>query len=91
MEYATTLQITVYPNPVSDKGTITYSMPASAPVLLSVYNPDGKLISILVHSYQQGGVHQVQLNSTLLKTPGTYILQLTVNGKVMTRAFIKGR
>ena len=49
------------PNPFSDKGetTISYTLPKSSNVYLSIYNLKGQLLETLVNGIQQAGNHSI--------------------------------
>lgn len=79
----------IYPNPIISNATIKYSLPENATVQLSLYTSSGALISTLVNAGQNAGLHQHQLNESLLKAKGNYILRLTVNEKVVSKLFSK--
>lgn len=85
---ATALNLTVYPNPVTSKTVISYSLPADSPVHISLHNLEGKAVSTIVDAQQQKGVHQVPVNNTLFNRTGTYVLWLAANGEVMTRVIV---
>lgn len=65
---------TLYPNPVKDKTTISFSLQQSSPVEVNVLNAAGAI----VHTTNQRltkGEHQIILDLNRL-SPGSYILQL---------------
>ena len=53
-----------YPNPFNPSTTISYQLPKSDHVELSIYNLLGQKIAILVSEQQQAGKHQVSWDAT---------------------------
>ena len=52
-----------YPNPFNPVTTISYSLPKSAMVSLSIYNIAGQLVEILVNERKNAGFYSVQWNA----------------------------
>ena len=53
-----------YPNPFNPATTITYQLPKSTNVELSIYNLAGQKLKVFVSENQQVGKHQVQWDAT---------------------------
>ncbi len=67
---------TLAPNPVvTNKATITYGVALNAQASLKVYNEEGKVVKVIVDSYQNAGTHTVELNTEDLPN-GVYIIRL---------------
>jgi flagellar hook assembly protein FlgD len=49
-----------YPNPFNPSTTISYNMPQSGHVELTIYNVKGEKVDILVNEFQQSGKHVIQ-------------------------------
>lgn len=88
---ASSVQLSVYPVPVTSQSTIKYVLPQMANVQLCLYNAIGALISNLVNTNQIAGIYQIELNENLLKTSGFYTVKLVVDNKVTSCSFIKTR
>jgi serine protease AprX len=74
-----------YPNPFSSVTSIRYTIPAEAPVNLSVYNQLGQRVAVLANGKQLAGTHIVSFNA-LNRPAGIYLYQLTTrdeNGEVI--------
>ncbi len=64
-----------YPNPFNPTTTITYSVPQSGKVKLSVYNLIGQEVAVLVNGVVSEGSHQVEFNAKSLPS-GAYFYKL---------------
>jgi len=56
------VSLTAYPNPVSYKTTIRYTLPASSQVRLTLFDMYGKEIRTLVDEKQAAGMHSITLD-----------------------------
>ncbi|MDZ4203271.1 MAG: T9SS type A sorting domain-containing protein [Bacteroidales bacterium] len=68
-----------YPNPFSSQTQVTYKLSEACHTNISVYDLQGKLVSILVNQYQTDGIYQVDFMRGNLK-PGTYLCRLSTLG-----------
>ena len=66
-----------YPNPFNPSTTITYELPTSSEVRLSVYDMLGREVTVLVNEKRNAGVHEVKFDGSNLSS-GVYIYRLTV-------------
>jgi hypothetical protein len=72
-----------FPNPVKDVTTIRYTLTASSPVSLEVYDITGKRIAVLVkNELKQPGTYDVKWNAEGMSN-GTYVAVLSVAGNVV--------
>jgi len=69
-----------YPNPFTDKTTISYNLQMNAYVELAVYSLDGKLVKTLVSKEQNAGEHMVDWEAEVAVKPGVYIYRLRLDG-----------
>jgi len=76
-----------YPNPFNPSTTITYSMPETGLVNLSVYNALGQKVATLVDGTQAAGNHTAQFDASRLNS-GMYIYRLMVNGQSLSRTMM---
>lgn len=78
-----------YPNPFNPSTTITYHLPQSDNITLSVYNLMGQRMAILINKMQSAGSHQFEWNGKLLNgtqaPTGIYILRLETSQKFLTK------
>ncbi len=76
-----------HPNPFNPSTTITYELPNSAMVNLSVYDLLGREVSVLVDEKRRAGVHEVKFDGTGLSS-GVYFYRLTAGSYVQTRKLV---
>ena len=72
-----------YPNPFNPSTVITYSLPASSKVTLTVYDVLGKLITTLVNENQEAGSYSVNFNAAELSN-GIYFYKIQSDNFVKT-------
>jgi hypothetical protein len=77
-----------YPNPFDQQTTITFYIPESGLVHLSVTDVSGREMQVLVHKILQPGVHQFDLNAGHL-SHGIYFLRLNAGSQQMVRKMLK--
>jgi len=75
-----------YPNPFNPSTTIQYSVPATGPVRLAVYNLLGREVAVLVDATQAPGTYRVTLDAAGWPS-GVYLYRITTNEEVCTRYF----
>jgi len=68
-----------YPNPFNNSSRISYSIPQSANVKISIFNIKGEFIQNLINNKQDKGHHSVIFNADNLNS-GIYYYQLEVDG-----------
>lgn len=81
------------PNPFSAHTLIRYRLPRTAPVTLSVYGIDGRLLRALIDLQQQGtGIHRVNWDGRddlgQRAPSGVYYCRLDVDGESLTKKMI---
>lgn len=81
-----------YPNPFNPATTISYSLPASGKVELTIYNMLGQKIRSLIHMYQFAGQHKIiwdGKNAQGIKMPsGIYIYRLRSGKSMISKKMI---
>ncbi len=76
-----------YPNPFNPTTIITYQLPRSSAVRLSVYDMLGGEVSVLVNDAVESGIHEVKFDGSALAS-GVYMYRLQAGGSVRVRKFI---
>jgi hypothetical protein len=64
-----------YPNPFNPSTTISWQLPVSGLVSLSVYNVTGQKVTVLVNEIQKAGYHSLEFNASSLPS-GLYFYRL---------------
>jgi hypothetical protein len=70
-----TYQLHVYPNPVSNSATVSFSLPLQENVSIKIFDIAGRLVKILANTKMNKGVHQLMWN-VQDKIAGTYFLRI---------------
>jgi predicted GH43/DUF377 family glycosyl hydrolase len=76
-----------YPNPFNPGTTIEYALPQRTSVTLSVYNPIGQRIAVLVQGERDAGSHEVQFDAEGLPS-GVYFYRLVAGSFTGTRRML---
>lgn len=76
-----------YPNPFNPSTLISYELPASAFVVLKVFDVRGREIETLVNERQNAGKHSVQFNASNLPT-GVYFYKIEAGSYRNTKKFL---
>ena len=72
------------PNPVIDNTSISFFLPISGKVKVTVSNTMGQEVMVLANKEYVRGVHNLQMNATSLAT-GVYLYKLEANGAFITK------
>ena len=85
----------IYPNPVQQQATITYDIPVTGLVDITVWNLQGQKLGTLFHGTKPKGKHSLVWNRQQLspaKMPtGQYLLIIDVEGRRMKKTFVMGQ
>ena len=73
-----------YPNPFNPNTSISFTIPQSGNVKLSVYNLLGQEITTLVNEYREAGTYNIEFNATNLNS-GVYLYKIESNGLTLTK------
>jgi Secretion system C-terminal sorting domain len=76
-----------YPNPFNPSTNISFSLPASSKVNLSVFNTAGQQVAELVNENLSAGTYEYQFNAGKL-TSGVYFYRLTTDQFTYTKKMI---
>ena len=77
-----------YPNPFNPSTTISYFIPRTVPVRLTVYNILGREIVTLYDSVQSAGRHQIRWNPPVALSSGIYLYQLQSEHFILKRKML---
>ena len=78
----------VYPNPASDKLTISYQSKEAGIAELSIFNVSGQHMEIVGNEFKSAGEYSFVRNISNYK-PGIYFCRLKMEDKVVTKKIIK--
>jgi len=73
-----------YPNPFSDNTAIKYCVAYKTKVRLEVFNPEGKMIKVLIDELKEAGTYEVEFNAYGLPD-GVYIYQFQAGNFLETK------
>jgi len=83
------------PNPARDAVTFRYALPATASVLLAIYDLFGRRVAELADGTLPAGAHTTVWDfrdaAGATVPPGVYLAKLAAGGEVLTRAVIRVR
>lgn len=79
--------VSVYPNPMTDNGTIAFTLNASADVTISIYNLQGKLVKMIKAGKLSSGEQKVQIPTDEF-TKGTYFVSVDGSAIHATSKFV---
>jgi hypothetical protein len=68
-----------YPNPFNPRTTISWQLPVSSPVKITLYNITGQKVTTLVDEIQEPGSHSMEWNADHLAS-GVYLYRLEAEG-----------
>jgi hypothetical protein len=81
-----------WPNPASSATSLTFKLPAAAPVTLAVFDVRGCLVQTLVHQHQTAGPHVVRWNGCddhgRQAPAGIYLVRLVVGDFVTSKRLL---
>jgi hypothetical protein len=78
------VQLTSYPNPVRQQGTLEYALPKEAKVTLRVYDVLGRRVATLATGTKEAGTHTVSLKTETLSS-GVYFGRLQAGNRTVTQ------
>ncbi|MBZ0179162.1 MAG: T9SS type A sorting domain-containing protein [Melioribacteraceae bacterium] len=73
-----------YPNPFNPETTISYSIPKSSLVNITVYDLLGRKIAELINEIKEAGSYEVNFNAENHPS-GLFIYKLTTNVNIVTK------
>jgi hypothetical protein len=76
-----------YPNPFNPSTTITYELPKSSEVRLSVFDMLGREVSVLVNERRDAGVHEVKFDGSSLAS-GVYVYRIQAGDFVASKKLL---
>jgi hypothetical protein len=76
-----------FPNPFHGSTAISYSLPQSSQVTLTIYDITGRLVETLVNETQEPGIHRVRWNRDT-DPSGVYFYRLKAGEFVETRKMV---
>ena len=80
----------VYPNPVVNSTTLTFSLESRSEVVINVYDLNGRMVSTQPRRVLPAGEQRVQLDLTQVRN-GTYIVEVLNNGTRRTGRMVVAR
>ncbi len=81
------LSFTLYPNPVTNRSTISYTLPMASDVSIKLFSADGRLIRTVEQAHRAAGLYTKELRTNELAN-GTYFLMLETNEAKESRSLV---
>lgn len=81
---ASLASFTIYPNPVHNTASISYTNGSPETVVVDMYNMQGALVLSIPQAIYEAGTHDITLDCSSLKA-GTYNVRLTAGNKVFSQ------
>jgi hypothetical protein len=78
-----TTSLMVFPNPVSNTATISYTLEHSANVVLKVFDLTGRLVTTLADAAFDEGDHEITWDASEVKS-GIYLLRMEAGEEMLT-------
>ncbi len=82
-QYNSASSVSVYPNPISMQGAISYQLSKSSMVHLAIYDMLGRECKVLLNNVQDAGEHFVNFNTTNL-SEGSYLYRLQTSESTLS-------
>lgn len=79
--------LAAYPNPFRGQATLRYALPTAGPVVLKVYDVQGREVATLVDGALPAGTHEVRFEAPHLAS-GLYFYRLEAAGRTATRTMM---
>jgi hypothetical protein len=84
------LTLKLSPNPFTDEFNFSYSLQQKSNVIITISDIGGKTIATLTSGIQPAGMQNYAVKAADYQmTSGVYLLNITIDGQVMTREIIK--
>ncbi len=74
-------QFRMYPNPVNDRLSLSYSLERSEKVIIKLYDITGREALVLLNEQQEAGEHQMSYDLKPQLNPGVYFVSVDAGGK----------
>ena len=82
------MSLSLYPNPVVDNATLSFTLPKSGNIKMKVYDMTGKLIKVLDIANMTKGYHTYTFDCSSINK-GTYFLQMISGTESASAKFVK--
>ncbi|NOR87349.1 MAG: T9SS type A sorting domain-containing protein [Bacteroidales bacterium] len=87
------LEINLFPNPITEQGGVKFDLQEASAVELSIYNIQGQLVQVLENSRLSSGMHQYIWNGQNIDgqeaKKGVYFIQLQIGDQLITKKWLK--
>ena len=80
--------LTVYPNPMNDRGNVSFELGKNGDVEIKIYDLQGKLVKQKLFNNLPAGTQTISFNSGNLPN-GTYLIVVGSQGKKQVEKFVK--
>jgi len=77
----------IYPNPMTDMGTVSFDLPQATSIAISIFNLQGKLVKTINTGKLQEGNQKISINTENL-SKGTYLISVDGTNVHATSRFV---
>jgi hypothetical protein len=86
-EYPIGMELMVYPNPIAEFATFSFSLDEPARIVIEVFNIRGRKVEVVVNQTMGDGNHSLTWNTSGLSS-GVYLIRFTSGGKSAFRSVV---
>lgn len=87
-ELASTIGLTIYPNPTNASSTVEFTSPVDSKVMLNVYDVTGRVVETADFTAAAGAATKYHVNKNATLGAGIYFVTLSLNDQKVTRKLI---
>ena len=83
------MDLDIYPNPFSQNTLISFNLPKTSHVKITIMDMKGNVLFVPVNETLGSGPNEIEINpSQAGLSPGTYFVNLQMNGKLISKKII---
>ncbi len=84
--------LSIYPNPFTDKTLVNFTLPEDAYIKISVMDMKGNILFVPANKTFNSGANKIEINAAETGlVPGTYFVNIEINGEFISKKIIEVR